>query len=110
MSWSSASDVRAYTRPDHACLIVTFVALALIVSNRLRPDLVALLVLLTLGITQIVTPQQALAGFSNSAVITIIGLFVITAALERTGVVAWHWLIGWRRSAAAAKRGLLQRS
>lgn len=79
----------ALTPAQVTLLAVTFVALALIVSNRLRPDVVALLVLLTLGITRIVTPQQALAGFSNSAVITIIGLFVITAALERAGVVAW---------------------
>ncbi|KAB8141019.1 SLC13 family permease [Chloroflexia bacterium SDU3-3] len=68
---------------------ITTAALALIVSNKVRADLVALLVALALGITRLLTPEQALAGFSNSAVITIVGLFVITAALERTGVVQW---------------------
>ena len=70
-------------------LAITLAALGLIISNRLRADLVALFALLTLGITRILPPEQALAGFSNSAVITIVGLFVITAALERAGVVQW---------------------
>jgi di/tricarboxylate transporter len=70
-------------------LIIAGLALAGIVSNRLRPDLVALIVLLALGISGILTPEQALAGFARPAVIAIVGLFVITATLERTGVVQW---------------------
>ncbi|HEU5097977.1 MAG TPA: SLC13 family permease [Roseiflexaceae bacterium] len=70
-------------------LIIVGLALAAILSNWLRPDLVALLVLLALSISGIVTPEQAVAGFSRSAVLTIVGLFVITATLERTGVVQW---------------------
>jgi di/tricarboxylate transporter len=70
-------------------LIIVGIALTLILSNRLRPDLVALLVLLALGLGGLVTPEQALAGFARPAVITIVGLFVITATLERTGVVQW---------------------
>jgi di/tricarboxylate transporter len=75
--------------PEIELIAIVGVALPLIVSNRLRPDLVALLVLLALGMSGIVPPEQALAGFSRPAVITIVGLFVITAALERTGVVQW---------------------
>ncbi len=63
--------------------------LALIISNRLSPDVVAILVLLTLGITGLVTPQQTLSGFSSSVVITLIGLFIITQSLEDTGVIQW---------------------
>jgi len=70
-------------------LVIIGVALALILSNRLRPDLVALLVLLALGLGGLLTPDQALAGFARPAVITIVGLFVITASLERTGIVQW---------------------
>ncbi|HEX9372596.1 MAG TPA: SLC13 family permease, partial [Roseiflexaceae bacterium] len=70
-------------------LIIVGIALPLIVSNRIRPDLIALLVLLTLSLSGILSPDQALAGFSRPAVLTIVGLFVITAALERTGVVQW---------------------
>src|SRR5262249_21024929 len=70
-------------------LIIVGIALTLIVSNRLRPGLVALLGLLALGLSGSLPPDQALAGFSRSAVIAIVGLFVITAALERNGVVQW---------------------
>src|SRR5215510_1799348 len=70
-------------------IVIVGVALPLIVTNRLRPDLVALLVLLALSMTGIIPPDQALAGFSRPAVLTIVGLFVITAALEHTGVVQW---------------------
>lgn len=49
-------------------------------------SIVALLVLIALEIPGILTRDEALSGFSNSAVITIIGLFVLGSALERTGV------------------------
>lgn len=75
---------------DEIRLIVIIVGmLALIVSNRLAPDLVAMLVLLTLGAIGLVTPQQTLSGFSSPVVITLIGLFIITQALEDTGVIQW---------------------
>jgi di/tricarboxylate transporter len=79
----------ALTVPELLLLAVTVVGLGLIVSNRMRADLAALLVLIALGVTRVLTPQQALGGFSNSAVITIVGLFVITEALEQTGAVQW---------------------
>jgi di/tricarboxylate transporter len=77
------------TPEQSALLAIVGLALGLIISNRLRADLVALLVLLALGLSGILPPEQALAGFSRSAVIAIVGLFVITAALERNGVVQW---------------------
>lgn len=60
-----------------------------IASNRVRPDLIALLVLVTMPVTGIVSFEEAFAGFSRSVVITIIGLFMITQGLEDTGVVRW---------------------
>lgn len=62
-------------------------ALLLIVTNSLRVDLVALLVMLTLVLTGVIDAEAALSGFSQSAVITIIGLFILTRGLEETGVV-----------------------
>ena len=70
-------------------IVITFVTLALILSNRLRTDVIAILVLLALALTGVVTPDQAISGFSRSAVITIISLFIITRGLEDTGVVQW---------------------
>lgn len=70
-------------------LAIIIIAVILIVSDALRPDLVAVIVLLALGLTGILSQEEALSGFSRPAVITIIGLSVITAALERAGVVQW---------------------
>jgi di/tricarboxylate transporter len=78
-----------FSNTELILIAVIVAALFLIITNRLRPDLVALLVLLALALTQVVTPEQALAGFSRSAVITIISLFIISTALENTGVVEW---------------------
>jgi di/tricarboxylate transporter len=64
-------------------------ALVGIASGRIRADLIALLVLVTLPIVGVVSFQEALSGFSRSVVITIIGLFMITQGLEDTGVVQW---------------------
>lgn len=68
-------------------IAIIVAAVLLILSNRLRTDLVAILVLVVLALTGLVNPEEALSGFSRSAVIVIIGLFVITHALEDTGVV-----------------------
>jgi di/tricarboxylate transporter len=73
---------------DH--LILTFVILglsiALFLSERLRPDLVALLVLVALGTSGVLTSEETFSGFSRSAVITILAIFILAAGLERTGV------------------------
>ena len=68
-------------------IAIIAITLVLIISNLLRPDLVAILVLATLPLTGLVTYQEAFSGFSRSVVITIIGLFIITQALEDVGVV-----------------------
>jgi di/tricarboxylate transporter len=70
-------------------IVITLAALALILFSRLRPDVIALLVLLSLGVSGVVSPEDAISGFSRPAVITIISLFIITRGLEDTGVVQW---------------------
>jgi len=62
------------------------VAVVLFVSDKLRVDLIALLVLVSLVITQLVTPSEALSGFSNPAVITVWAMFVLSGGLAQTGV------------------------
>src|SRR5499427_3822547 len=84
-----AGSVMGLSPREIELLAVIIVAVILIVSDALRPDVVALIVLLVLGLTGVLSQDQALSGFSRPAVITIIGLFVITAALERAGIVQW---------------------
>ncbi len=66
---------------------IIVINLLLILSNRFPVDAVALLVLLMLGFSRILTPQQALSGFSSSVVITLIALFILTQSLEDTGII-----------------------
>lgn len=61
-------------------------AIALFVAGRPRMDVVALLALLGLPLTGVLDVQQALAGFADPNVILIGALFVIGAALVRTGI------------------------
>jgi di/tricarboxylate transporter len=67
-------------------LAIVLCASLLMVTTRLRPDLVALLTLVALGLSGLVTPAEAFAGFSGSAVITILSIFMISEGLQQTGV------------------------
>lgn len=70
-----------------ATFAIAIVALGLLVSDRLRPDLVALMTVVALGASGILTPQEALAGFGRSAVITLMAIFVLAEGLQRNGVI-----------------------
>lgn len=67
---------------------IAFAAFFLI-SGWIRPDLTALIVVVILGLTGVITPDQALSGFSAAAVITVLSIFILTAGLEQTGVTRW---------------------
>ena len=60
--------------------------IVLFVTERLRMDVVAILVILALILSEILTPEEALAGFSDPVVLMIAGLFVVGGALYQTGV------------------------
>jgi len=62
------------------------VSLILFISEVIRMDLVAMLVLGTLAITGLVDSNEAFAGFSNSAVITVWAMFILSEGLTRTGI------------------------
>ncbi len=67
-------------------LTVLAVMLVLFVGNWLRLDLVALIGLLALTLAGIISPAEAVAGFSEPVVLMIAGLFVVGAGLFQTGV------------------------
>lgn len=62
------------------------VALVLFATEWIRVDVTALLVLLTLAVTGLVTTEEAFSGFSNPAVVTVVAMFVLGASLTQTGV------------------------
>jgi di/tricarboxylate transporter len=66
--------------------MIVAAAFVLFVGGWLRVDLVGLLVLSALALTGLVTPQEALAGFSSPAVVTVWALFILSAGLTHTGI------------------------
>ncbi|MCB0078783.1 MAG: SLC13 family permease [Anaerolineales bacterium] len=69
-------------------LLILIGAALLFVTEWLPVDLVALLILVALALTGLVTPAEALSGFSNPAVVTVWAMFIISGALARTGVAS----------------------
>ena len=69
-----------------ATLIILLVSAILFVSGKVRSDLVALCALLALLLCQILTPAEGLAGFSNTTVIMMIGLFIVGGGIFQTGL------------------------
>lgn len=67
-------------------LAVVAAALILFIGGWLRVDLIGLLVLSALALTGLVSGQEALAGFSSPAVVTVWAMFILSAGLTRTGI------------------------
>ncbi len=62
-------------------------ALVLFISEWIRVDVVALLIMCALIILGILSPGEAVAGFSNTATVTVLFMFILSAALLRTGAL-----------------------
>ncbi|MGB2130601.1 MAG: SLC13 family permease, partial [Marinobacterium sp.] len=67
----------------------------LFLSDRIRMDLVALLVVVCLALSGIITPAEAVSGFGEPVVVMIAALFVVGEGLLRTGIAAatGSWLM-----------------
>ena len=69
-------------------LIILAASIVLFVTEKLRVDVVALCVLLSLLATNILTTEEAIAGFSSTSVISIGSLFIVGGAVFHTGLAA----------------------
>lgn len=67
-------------------LIVILITIVLFATGRMRGDIVALSALTVLLLFGILTPAEALSGFSNPVVIMMVGLFVVGGAILQTGL------------------------
>jgi di/tricarboxylate transporter len=67
-------------------LLIILAAMVLFATEKLRVDVVALLVLVTVGILGLVPPDELFSGFSNSAVITVWAVYMVSGGLFKTGV------------------------
>ncbi|MEX2150482.1 MAG: SLC13 family permease [Steroidobacteraceae bacterium] len=67
-------------------LLIVAITLMLFISERVRIDVAAMLTLLALAATGLLSPAQALSGFASEPAIIVASVFVISAALSATGV------------------------
>lgn len=76
-------------------LLVLAAATVVLATGLLRMDVVALLAVVIVALLGLASPERALAGFANPAVLTVGGMFVLSAGLSRTGVAEWlgQWIL-----------------
>ncbi|WP_262248619.1 SLC13 family permease [Parapedobacter soli] len=67
-------------------LLILGAAIVLFVSGKIRSDLVALCALLSLVLFEVLTPEEALSGFSSTIVVMMIGLFIVGGGIFQTGL------------------------
>ncbi|RDC64175.1 SLC13 family permease [Adhaeribacter pallidiroseus] len=63
------------------------IAIVLFATEKISVDIVTLLMLIILCATRIITPEEAFAGFSSDFIVIIASVFVLSAALEETGIL-----------------------
>ena len=68
-------------------MALTGCAVVLFVTEKLATDVVAMLVMVALLVSGVLTPTEGLAGFANTATITVGSMFVLSAGMFRSGAV-----------------------
>ena len=66
---------------------VVVAALVCFIAEWLPVDITALCVAVILIVLGLVTPEEGVAGFSNSATMTVMAMFILSAGISRTGVI-----------------------
>ena len=88
---------------------VVLTVLFLLATTPAPTEMVLLGAMVVLSVSQIITPTQALSGFSSPGVMTIAALYVVIAGLRETGAIAWfsHLVFGRPKSLIAAQAKLM---
>tara|TARA_B100000963_G_C22634155_1_gene676619 strand:+ start:793 stop:2571 length:1779 start_codon:yes stop_codon:yes gene_type:complete len=73
-------------------LFTLFIFISSIVSNRVPVDIALFSAMVILIVSQVVTPSQALTGFSNPAIFIIACFYVVSAAVRESGALHW-WVM-----------------
>jgi di/tricarboxylate transporter len=78
-------------------LSVLAIALVCFIAEWLPVDLTAIGVMVLLMLLGLVSPDEGISGFSNSATITVMAMFILSAGITRTGVIQTvrDWLMRW---------------
>ncbi len=76
-------------------LIILLITIILFVTEKIRADVAALISMVSLLLTGILTTQEAFSGFSSPAVITVWSVFIVSGGITRSGIgdqIA-HWVL-----------------
>jgi di/tricarboxylate transporter len=72
-----------------AAIVILLIAIYGFIRERQPPDIVAVLAILALLVTGVLTPLEAFSGFSHPATVSVIAVVILTAGLERTGILTY---------------------
>jgi di/tricarboxylate transporter len=75
------------TQPLFITFLILVCTLAFIIQGKFRADFIALIGLVVLGLTRILSMEELLAGFANPVVIILAALFVVSAGIFNSGLV-----------------------
>jgi di/tricarboxylate transporter len=70
-----------------AVLIIILIALILFLTEAVRVDVTAIIIMTLLMLSGVITPEEGISGFSNPATITVLALLILSTGLQNTGVV-----------------------
>jgi di/tricarboxylate transporter len=66
--------------------VILLVAFGLLITERLRNDIVGVLIILALAVTRVLSPAEALSGFASEPAIVVASIFIISGAFHQTGL------------------------
>lgn len=86
-----------FVNPVFLTLAIIVLALVSFIAEWLPVDLTALAVAILLMVLGLVTPEEGISGFGNSATITVMAMFILSAGISRTGVIQQvrNFLMSW---------------
>jgi di/tricarboxylate transporter len=79
----------AQTLKAAAALLILLAAVYSFIKEKISPDLTALLAVLALLLTGVLTPAEAFAGFSHPATVAVAAVLVLSAGIEKTGALSF---------------------
>ena len=89
--------------------VILILMFAVLLTDRVGTDAVMAAVLTIFTVTEIITMSEALKGFSNSGLISVLVLFMVAEGMSRTGALDWYMgkILGQPKSAASAQLRLM---
>jgi di/tricarboxylate transporter len=99
--------VTGLSGPELAFFAILLAAFVLLVTERLRNDVVGVLIVIALAVAGLLEPTEALAGFASEAAIVVAAVFVLSEGMHRTGLsdTLGAWIGRW--AGAGLGRALL---